>query len=142
MLLLQQSTQNGRLLAIRKRPADGLLAGLWELPSIDGHLTAEDLMRTLNSETMPESFGKKKHIFTHIEWDMRAYLVKLPPEKNEAAALCMEREFGEGLVWVSKGDLDCEYSLPTAFRTFVKQWMECRAAGMPEGNPQLKNSGF
>ena len=78
---------------IRKRPAKGLLAGLWELPSKEGHLTEREALtavKQLLSESEVKPAGGRdilhikklppaKHIFTHIEWQMEAYLVKVVP---------------------------------------------------------------
>lgn len=90
--------RDGRV-ALRKRPAKGLLAGLWEYPN------------ELNGAPPPEvkltagEFGcAAKHIFTHIEWHMTAHIAEaesdtLPP----------------GWVWASKRELKERYALPSAF---------------------------
>lgn len=78
-LLLRQ----GRV-ALRKRPAEGLLAGLWEFPNVEGALdeaaagaaveswglTARDWRSRLNA----------KHIFTHVEWHMTGYVLEVTGE--------------------------------------------------------------
>ena len=78
-LLLRQ----GRV-ALRKRPAEGLLAGLWEFPNVEGALdetaagaavqgwglTARDWRSRLNA----------KHIFTHVEWHMTGYVLEVAGE--------------------------------------------------------------
>ena len=78
-LLLRQ----GRV-ALRKRPAEGLLAGLWEFPNVEGALdeaaagaavqdwglTARDWSSRLNA----------KHIFTHVEWHMTGYVLEVAGE--------------------------------------------------------------
>ena len=65
---------------LHKRPEKGLLAGMYELPACDGHLSrkaALEHVKTLGFvpvkiEPLPES----RHIFSHLEWKMRAYLVR------------------------------------------------------------------
>ena len=65
---------------IHKRPARGLLAGLYELPSADGHLTKKQALDhaaslgfiPLHIEALPAS----RHIFSHLEWRMKAYLIR------------------------------------------------------------------
>ena len=71
--------------AIRKRGSTGLLAGLWELPQIEGKLKIEeldDLLAKMGAKNyIVEDLGEAKHIFSHIEWHMVGYLVhmtKLP----------------------------------------------------------------
>lgn len=65
---------------LHKRPAKGLLAGLYELPSMEGYCgkkEALDYVRGLGfSPIYIESLPLAKHIFTHKEWLMKAYLVR------------------------------------------------------------------
>ena len=66
---------------LSKRESKGLLAGLWEFPNTEGHLTeqeAKDFASALASEV--ESISPlpcAKHVFTHLTWEMTGYLVKL-----------------------------------------------------------------
>lgn len=93
--------------AVCRRPEQGLLAGLWELPNIEGRLTSQQAKAWLNEmglnpETpMPES--PAKHVFTHVEWHLCAFRV-----------ICHSQ--GDGLHWVSQEELEREISLPSAFR--------------------------
>ena len=97
----------GGALALRKRPDAGLLAGLWELPNVPGHLAPEQAVRQAEAwklkplELLREA--RRTHIFTHVEWDMRVYTLSV-------------RAAGADLVWAGERDLEQSYSLPTAFR--------------------------
>ena len=102
-------TQNGRL-AIRKRAAAGLLAGLWELPHVAGFLTEaeiQQLMKQWDLNVLSLRKGRKtKHVFTHREWHMQPWEIQcIIPEKPETR-----------LLWINYEDLVHEYALPTAFR--------------------------
>ena len=95
---------------IFRRPPEGLLGGLYELPSADGHLSPEEArellagfgLRVLSIEVGPSA----KHIFTHREWHMTSYLVTLA-------------EKGGGLTFASLCALRGEYAVPTAFKAFT-----------------------
>ena len=97
--------------AIRRRPERGLLAGLWEFPNVEGRLSAEE------AAAWAESLGLKvtsctpcaahTHVFTHVEWHMGAYLLECAGE-------------GGALLWKSPEEIAREYSLPTAFRFYLK----------------------
>ena len=91
-LLLRQ----GRA-ALRKRPAEGLLAGLWEFPNVEGALdeaAAGAAVRSwgLTARTWRSRLNAK-HVFTHVEWRMTGYVLEVagegPPEWTwaDAAAL-------------------------------------------------------
>lgn len=72
---------DGENTVLRKREAKGLLAGLYELPNTDGWLTENEALEwvkkegfhALHIETLPDA----KHIFSHVEWRMKAYLIKV-----------------------------------------------------------------
>lgn len=98
----------GRL-AIRKRPENGLLAGLWELPNLSGHCDAKELSEWLRQQGLsPREISPcpaATHIFTHVEWHM--------------IGLCAECDTPtDDFVWVSAEELRETFALPTAFRAY------------------------
>ncbi|MEM1483951.1 A/G-specific adenine glycosylase [Oscillospiraceae bacterium PP1C4] len=100
------------MLAIRKRKDKGLLAGLWELPSLAGHLdntNAIEVIRKWGLEPLRvEALGEAKHIFTHIEWQMTGLRVTV--EESHAV---------DGLTWVDPKQLRDKYPIPSAFRSYL-----------------------
>ncbi len=99
-------------LAVRKRPGKGLLAGLWELPNVEGTLPAEQAL-AFAEEAGCEPFELQKsvertHVFTHIIWKMRCYYL-----------LC--REKSPEFVWAGAERRRTDVALPTAFRMFVEE---------------------
>ena len=100
----------GQLVGLRQRPQKGLLAGLWELPSLDGHLSPDELRAALTemgwSVRKLLSLRPAKHIFTHVEWHMNGVYVEL-----DAPA--------PALTFVTPAELRDAYALPSAFRSFV-----------------------
>ena len=70
-------------IALRKRPAEGLLASLWEFPSLDGHCTAADI-RALYPEIRHLRRGPAAvHIFSHIEWQMHSFAAESAEELED-----------------------------------------------------------
>ncbi len=67
--------ENGGSFLIGKRLDTGLLAGLYELPNLPGHLTQAEINAALTAwELRPQSeiaVYAMTHIFTHIEWHMQ-----------------------------------------------------------------------
>jgi len=105
--------------AIRKRSDKGLLAGLWELPSVDGKLNEQALRDALAEldikEASVKTMGEAKHIFSHIEWHMLGYHVKL---ENHPPKLLEETPY----IWADRTDISRNYALPNAFSAFTKEW--------------------
>ncbi len=95
--------------AIRKRPKKGLLSGLWEFPHLPGKKEISEAVTLAGSfDVSPLNILKsneKKHIFTHIEWDMTGIYLECS-------------EMPSTFVWATKEELSEKYALPTAFRQF------------------------
>ena len=99
----------GDCTAVRKRGESGLLAGLWEFPNVPGHLTPEEALQQAEVWGVHpyelEREMHRSHIFTHVEWDMRCFVLRcweMPPD----------------FIWADETALDQRIALPTAFRMF------------------------
>jgi A/G-specific adenine glycosylase len=104
--------------AIRKRPNRGLLAGLYELPNVEGHLTAEETLEQIKQlHYQPIRIQKledAKHIFSHIEWHMTGYAIRVEePEFSEAAT------GNPDLIFVEAEDAKERYAIPSAFAAYA-----------------------
>ncbi len=99
---------DGERILLRKRPPKGLLAGLWEYPNLPGHLSEEESLtyadargiRVKSITRLPDA----KHIFTHIEWQIRGYLLHCKP---------FYPSINEQLVTLERKER--EYAVPAAF---------------------------
>ena len=97
--------------ALRKRPETGLLAGLWEFPHVPGRLGTDAVV------TQVERMGlklrdikrqvEKKHIFTHVQWDMSGVYMEVA-------------EVGGDFTWLTAEQINGK-ALPTAFRQFWEE---------------------
>ena len=104
--------------SIKKRPEKGLLAGLWEFPSFDIHLSPEELDKKLEQEALSvesiQLLGDAKHIFSHIEWHMLGYLVHLDDNPG-----CMDAI--KDITFATWEELPETYTLPNAFSFYQRQ---------------------
>ncbi len=100
--------------ALRKRPKKGLLAGLYELPNLEGRLTQEEVLEYVKSLQLSpiriQELPEAKHIFSHIEWHMAGYAVKIEEPDQDP----------EGLFFVEKQEMESRYSIPTAFGAYTE----------------------
>ena len=116
-------------IALRKRPARGLLAGLYEFPNTDGKLSRADAtayLQTLGfSPVRMRRLPATKHIFTHREWRMTGWEVLA----DECAEFAANRKGGTsnsteapGAVFLATAkELDEVYSIPSAFARYQKE---------------------
>ena len=95
--------------ALEKRPSKGLLAGLWQFPNIPGHpdtLKALEAVQTMGlkpREILREV--ERKHIFTHIQWNMRGIYLEVSEPAGD-------------FFWFTAEEINAQAALPTAFRQF------------------------
>ena len=103
---------------LHKRPEKGLLSGLWELPNLDGELSAKELSEQMKKweigDYMIEPLGEGKHIFSHVEWQMRGYRIQM----RDISEKLLEKE---EWIAVSREDLEEKYAIPSAFECCRKQ---------------------
>ena len=99
-------------IALTRRAAKGLLAGLWALPDLDGALDeSQALLAAENWGVRPQKISRmadRSHIFTHVIWRQTGYHV-----------LCARRD--ERFVWADREALEGEYALPTAYKQFLSK---------------------
>lgn len=103
--------------ALHKRPDKGLLAGLWELPNTEGCLSIPKVEKLLSHMGIKayemELLGTAKHIFSHVEWNMLGYHIRI----QDMAVPGTEED---GFRWVGKDRIESEYALPSAFSYYQK----------------------
>ena len=100
-----------RHIALRKRPAEGLLGGLYEFPCMEGHATPEEAGKHLTAlgltvgEITP--LPPAKHLVSHSEWRMIGYAVEV------AATAAAEDWF-----FADVSEVDETYAIPSAYSAY------------------------
>ena len=112
---------DGTRTVIRKRPSKGLLAGLYELPNLSGHLSEDQAVSYLKEKGFSPlrilPLPGARHIFSHVEWNMIGYAVLV--EDME------EREAGGEFLAVEPERTRREYPIPSAFGAYA-DWLFMR----------------
>ena len=102
----------GDTFALEKRESRGLLAGLWQFPNVEGKMGIPAIVDILekNGLKILEIIRQveKKHIFTHIIWDMRGVYLEV---KEQAGPY----------TWLTSEQINAQAALPTAFRQFWEE---------------------
>lgn len=103
---------DGSRYLIKRRPDTGLLAGLYELPNEDGHMTEDEVREMLLalgvSVLTVTPLPNAKHVFTHITWQMKGYAVTVSAMQSVP----------EGMIFATPSELDTVYPIPSAFRAY------------------------
>ena len=106
--------RDGSRAAIRKRPAKGLLAGLYELPNLSGWLSQDEVLDWLKQEGLSpiriRRLSDAKHIFSHIEWHMTGYVVLVEE---------LEDYSGKDMLFIEPKRTEEEYPIPAAFSAYT-----------------------
>ncbi len=131
--------RDDRCAAVRRRPEKGLLAGLYELPNCEGHLTQDEALAAVKGygfrpiRILP--LAPAKHIFSHIEWRMIGYMVLVEEQPGWAQAERPQQdgmkdgtqtemqtgtEDGGTLLFVETARTQREYPIPAAFAAYAK----------------------
>ena len=112
--------QDAERVALRKRPEKGLLAGLYEFPSMEGNCEEERVLAYLRElGLLPlriRALPPAKHVFTHKEWHMTGFLIRVDELADRGG-----RQEGEGLIFVDPKETWTNYPIPSAFAAYAEQ---------------------
>lgn len=115
--------QDKERMAISKRPEKGLLAGLYEYPSLEGHLSAQEVHKYILSQGMKviriEELPNAKHIFSHIEWHMQGYFIYVDELEPRTSG-----EVSDSWIFVEPREIRDKYPIPSAFEKYTKYILE------------------
>lgn len=99
-------------IALRKRPGQGLLAGLWEFPNVPSVFDEKHAAVPLADWGLSAVEWRKrltaKHIFTHLEWHMTGYV------------LTVSGDGPSDFLWAD-ADAFSRLALPSAFSKYTKE---------------------
>lgn len=116
--------QDAEKVALHKRPDKGLLAGMYEFPSMEGHREEEEVIEYLKQLGLQPLRIRKledtKHIFTHKEWHMIGYAIRV----DELCKLEKASASGE-LLFIDPMETQSNYPIPSAFAAYA-DYMEMK----------------
>lgn len=103
--------------ALCKRGAKGLLAGLYEFPSLDGYRSAREVVSHLENNGFHvlriTPLCDAKHIFSHREWHMKGFMVRVDELERENPG-----EDVKGWVFIEPHETREKYPIPSAFEAY------------------------
>ena len=104
--------RDGDRVLLQKRPDKGLLAGLYELPYLEGTPTEREILDAVKQRGLSpirlQKLPEAKHIFSHVEWRMSGY------------AILVEEASDSGLLFVEPVDSERTYAIPAAYAAYAR----------------------
>lgn len=111
--------QDAEKVAIHKRPEKGLLAGMYEFPSLQGYRTAEEVVAFLKEQGIGtvriSPMEDCKHIFTHREWHMKGFVVRVDELEK-----CLPTGESADWLFIEPSQTKEAYPIPSAYAAFAK----------------------
>lgn len=108
--------RDGERIALNKRKGKGLLAGLYELPNVEGQLNMDEVVEYCKEiGLMPvriKALPTAKHIFSHVEWHMTGYMVKVDE---------LEKTNRKDFLFVHPEEVEATYPIPSAFEKYMRE---------------------
>lgn len=106
--------KDGEMIALKKRAAKGLLAGMYEFPNLEGWKTMDEVIRysqaiglnPLRVEPLPEA----KHVFSHVEWHMKGFMIRVDE---------LEHSCKETMLFIHPEEIQKHYAIPAAFEAYT-----------------------
>lgn len=106
--------RDGEKLVLHKRPKQGLLAGMYEFPNISGFLDEKEAVacvRNMNLNPLRiEKLSDAKHIFSHVEWHMKGYMIRVE---------ALEEDEQSNYLFAEAADFKENYPMPSAFAAYT-----------------------
>ena len=107
--------QDGERIALRRRPDQGLLAGLYEFPNLPGHLNRRETLEWVEEAGLTplqiQKLDDAKHIFSHVEWHMIGYAVRVASFEGAKSG---------GLILAETKHAEEEYPVPAAYGAYAR----------------------
>lgn len=105
--------RDGSRVLLQKRPEKGLLAGMYEFPYLNGYVSEkaaldyvkEQGLAPLRIQKLPDA----KHIFSHVEWQMKGYALLVEEPADE-----------QGYLFVEAADSEKHYAIPAAYAAYSR----------------------
>lgn len=114
--------QDADCTVLHRRAGKGLLAGLYEFPNVEGYMDEKQALDWVVQEGFSplriERLPQAKHIFSHIEWRMQAYRIKVCDMGEEASDAMLRNRRQAGWLVVHQDKIVQEIPVPSAFSAY------------------------
>lgn len=105
--------RDGDRVLLQKRPERGLLAGMYEFPHLEGYSSEKQVLDFVKEQGLSpiriQRLPEAKHIFSHVEWQMRGFAVLVEEPQTE-----------RGFLFVEPSASEERYAIPAAYAAYSR----------------------
>lgn len=105
--------RDGERVLLQKRPQQGLLAGMYEFPCMEGWQIQKQVLEYVRQRGLSplriQPLPAAKHIFSHVEWQMQGY-----------ALLVEEPSEGADFLFIEPMESEAHYAIPAAYAAYSR----------------------
>ena len=105
--------RDGDRVLLQKRPEQGLLAGMYEFPYVEGYASERAVLEYVKQQGLSpiriQKLPEAKHIFSHVEWQMQGYAVLVEEPQTES-----------GFLFVEPTESEEQYAIPAAYAAYSR----------------------
>ena len=106
--------RDGEKIVLKKRPSKGLLAGMYEFPNESGYMDRKEVVSYVDKMNLTPLYVERlpdaKHIFSHVEWHMAGYLIRVEELEEQSSKI----------LFAETADFQKNYPMPSAFAAYME----------------------
>ena len=106
--------RDGEKIVLKKRPSKGLLAGMYEFPNESGYMDRKEVVSYVDKMNLTPLYVERlpdaKHIFSHVEWHMAGYLIRVEELEEQSSKI----------LFAETADFQKNYPMPSAFAVYME----------------------
>ena len=114
--------RDGETAALVRRPEKGLLAGMYEFPSLSGSCSRKEALLAVEEQGLEPLRSRKlepaKHLFSHVEWQMTGYEIRVAGFPGNADAA--DQRPVSPWILAEIDEIEREYPIPSAYKKYAE----------------------
>ena len=114
--------RDGETAALVRRPEKGLLAGMYEFPSLSGSCSRKEALLAVEKQGLEPLRIRKlepaKHLFSHVEWQMTGYEIRVAGFPGNADAA--DQRPVSPWILAEIDEIEREYPIPSAYKKYAE----------------------
>ena len=120
--------RDGERFALTKRPAKGLLAGMYEFPCAAGRLGEEEALKQAEALGFTplriRPLSEAKHIFSHVEWHMTGWVIRVAAadgSDGQPGGAADDIRSDGAIFLATREETERDFPVPAAYAAYMRE---------------------